>query len=475
MNVILLIARLVLAGVFGVAGAAKLADPVGSRNSMSDFGVPGVLARPLGFLLPVAELVCAVALLPVTSAWWGAIGVLALLMLFIVAMSISLVRGRRPDCHCFGQVHSAPIGWNLVLRNVFLAVLAGLIVWQRSSNRGVRVLDLPASLTRSETATLGLAVAIAILAAFQFWALIHLLRQNGRLLLRIEALENKPAVPAEAPPPPGLPMNHEAPAFSLKDLAARMVTLDALCKQGKPVLLLFSEPGCGACDAALPEVAEWQREYRDRLLIVPISRGDAQVNRAKSEKHGLQNMLLQLDREVASAYLADQTPSGVLVRDGRVASSLALGTDAIRGLVVHAVLPPSVTKGDAVPSLKLADLEGQAVDLAHLRRRTLILFWNPSCGFCEQMLPDVKGWERNPPKDGPELLIVSAGAPEDIRKQEFRSRVLLDPYYGASQVFNSGGTPSAVLIDEEGRVASDVGVGAQEVLSLARSAPAVSA
>jgi thiol-disulfide isomerase/thioredoxin len=187
-------------------------------------------------------------------------------------------------------------------------------------------------------------------------------------------------------------------------------------------------------------------------------------------------MLLQVDREVAGAYLADQTPSGVLVRDGRVASSLALGTDAIRGLVVHAVLPPSVSKGDAVPSLKLADLKGQVVDLAHLRgRRRLILFWNPSCGFCEQMLPDVKGWECNPPKDAPELLIVSAGSPEDIRKQEFRSRVLLDPYFGASQVFNSGGTPSAVLIDEEGRVASEVGVGAQDVLSLARSAPAVSA
>jgi thiol-disulfide isomerase/thioredoxin/uncharacterized membrane protein YphA (DoxX/SURF4 family) len=475
MNVILLIARLVLAGVFGVAGVAKLADPAGSRRSMADFGVPGVLAWPLGLLLPLAELVCAVALFPVSSAWWGASGILALLLLFIVGISVSLVRGRRPDCHCFGQVHSAPIGWNLVLRNIVLAGVAGLIVWHGSGNSGASLLDLSAGLTRSQTATLGLAMAIAILAAFQFWALIHLLRQNGRLLLRIEALENQTAVPVEAPPP-GLPMNSKAPAFSLKDLAGEMVTLDALGQQGKPVLLLFSEPGCAACDAALPEVAEWQREYRDLLLIVPIGRGDAQANRAKSEKHGLDNMLLQVDREVADAYLAGSTPSAVLIRDGHIASSLALGTDAIRGLVVHAVLPPSVKKGDVVPPLKLADLQGQVMDLAHLRgRRTLLLFWNPSCGFCQQMLLDVKAWERNPPKDAPELLIISAGSPEDVRKQDFRSRVLLDPYFGASQVFNSGGTPSAVLIGEEGRVASDVGVGAQEVLAMARHNTAVSA
>jgi len=226
----------------------------------------------------------------------------------------------------------------------------------------------------------------------------------------------------------------------------------------------------------MPEVAQWQREYGDRLVIVPIGRGDAQANRAKSEKHGLENVLLQVDREVANAYLADNTPSAVLVRDGRVESSLALGTDAIRGLVVHAILPPSVSKGEAVPSLKLADLKGQVVDLAQLRgRRTLLLFWNPSCGFCQQMLDDVKSWERNPPKDAPELLIVAAGSPDDIRKQDLGSRVLLDPYFGASQVFNSGGTPSAVLIDEQGRVASDVGVGAPDVLAMARSGAGVSA
>jgi hypothetical protein len=34
-------------------------------------------------------------------------------------------------------------------------------------------------------------------------------------------------------------------------------------------------------------------------------------------------------------------------------------------------------------------------------------------------------------------------------------------------LFGAGGTPSALVLDEEGRVASDVGVGAQAVFALA--------
>src|SRR5439155_23099903 len=56
MNIALLIARLVLAVVFVVAGLTKLADRAGSRQTLIDFGVPARLATPGGLLLPLAEL-----------------------------------------------------------------------------------------------------------------------------------------------------------------------------------------------------------------------------------------------------------------------------------------------------------------------------------------------------------------------------------------------------------------------------------
>ena len=61
-NTALLIARLVLALIFVVAGVAKLAHRKGSRQAVIDFGVPAPLAGPLGILLPLAELAVAVAL-----------------------------------------------------------------------------------------------------------------------------------------------------------------------------------------------------------------------------------------------------------------------------------------------------------------------------------------------------------------------------------------------------------------------------
>jgi Methylamine utilisation protein MauE len=77
---------------------------------MIDFGVPAALARPLGLLLSLSELAVAAALVPVATAWWGALGALALLLLFVVGISMNLARGRKPECHCFGQLHSAPAG-----------------------------------------------------------------------------------------------------------------------------------------------------------------------------------------------------------------------------------------------------------------------------------------------------------------------------------------------------------------------------
>jgi peroxiredoxin/uncharacterized membrane protein YphA (DoxX/SURF4 family) len=471
MSVVLLIVRLLLAVVFTVAGIAKLADPAGSRQSMLGFGSPAFLARPLALLLPLAELACAVALLPVASAWWGATGVLAMLLLFIAGISISLARGRRPDCHCFGQLYSAPVGWKTLARNAALSGMAGFVVVQGPENPGASAVGWLGSLSRFEAAVLALAMIATGLAVFELWFLFHLLRQNGRFLLRLEAIEAKLGSPAEAPPQ-GLPVNSAAPGFSLAGLDGGTVTFDMLRDGGKPLLLAFSEPGCEACEALLPELSRWQREHAERLSIVLISRGGVKANRPKVKAHNLRNVLLQADREAAQAYQAEATPSAVLVTDGQIGSPLAIGADAIRALVVRATLPPPLGRGDPAPSLQLPDLNGKTIDLATLRgRRTLLLFWNPSCGFCQQMLPDVKTWESNRPKNAPELLVISAGSSEANREQGFRSRVLLDQDFGAGQVFSAGGTPSAVVLDEEGRVASEVAVGAVAVLALAGAVP----
>src|SRR5215472_2213745 len=128
MSLLLLLLRLFLAGTFAVAGAAKLADLAGSRKAMRDFGVPGKGADVFGLLLPLAELAIAVALVVPMTAWWGGVAALALLLIFVAGIGFNLAQGRTPDCHCFGQLHSAPAGRSTLIRNLLLAAVAGFVV-----------------------------------------------------------------------------------------------------------------------------------------------------------------------------------------------------------------------------------------------------------------------------------------------------------------------------------------------------------
>jgi len=55
MSTTLLIARLLLAGFFAVAGTAKFADSQGSRQAIIDFGLPSSLAAPALLLALIHE------------------------------------------------------------------------------------------------------------------------------------------------------------------------------------------------------------------------------------------------------------------------------------------------------------------------------------------------------------------------------------------------------------------------------------
>ena len=67
----------------------------------------------------------------------------------------------------------------------------------------------------------------------------------------------------------------------------------------------------------------------------------------------------------------------------------------------------------------------------------------------------------------PKLLVVSTGTVEANQAMGLTSPVVLDQDFSVGRAFGAGGTPSAVLVDAEGRIASPVAVGAQAVLALA--------
>jgi thiol-disulfide isomerase/thioredoxin/uncharacterized membrane protein YphA (DoxX/SURF4 family) len=463
MGVFLLVARLTLAAVFAVAGVAKLLDLPGSRKSLGDFGVPTALTPAGAVLLPLVELACTVALMRAHWAAFGAYGAIALLAVFIVGIMVSLARGQAPNCHCFGQLSSSPVSWRTLVRNLGLLALASVIAWKAG---GIRSVWPAPSEYLSLNAMFAAVGVLSVVLALALWLLINMLRQNGRLMLRLEAVEQRLNINPNVARVHDLPVGDPAPAFELKAVDGGTASLQSLGMANKPILLVFTEPNCEACKALQPDLGLWQHENVGHVTIVPVSCGEEELNRTKSAAHGLRNLLLQADREVAEAYHVTAMPAAVLVANGKIASGVAAGSVAIRALVARATLPPPVKKGDPVPSVKLLDLSEQTIDLATLRgRKTLLLFWNPSCGFCKKMFPDIKNSSR--PKGAPEIVVISSGSIEDNRAQGFRAKVLLDPYFAAGQVFRVAGTPSAVLLDEEGIVASEVGVGAPAVFTLA--------
>jgi protein-disulfide isomerase len=108
--------------------------------------------------------------------------------------------------------------------------------------------------------------------------------------------------------------------------------------------------------------------------------------------------------------------------------------------------------------VELADFKGE---------KSLVLFWNPACGFCQQMLPDLKKWVAQAPEGAPNLVLVSAGSEEANKEMGFTSLVLWDQNFATGRAFGASGTPSAVLVDAEGKVASEGAVGAPAVMELA--------
>jgi thiol-disulfide isomerase/thioredoxin/arginine exporter protein ArgO len=499
MQIPLLAARVLLFGVFSVAGLAKLADRAGTRRALVEFGVSSALASPLAVLLPVVELGIAAAQLPVAAAWYGALGALSLLLIFILGISLNLVRGRTPNCHCFGQLSSAPIGWATVVRNSVLAFVSGFVVWLGRDNPGLSVVSWLGELSLADRVLFIIgAVGLALLAA-EGWVLLQILRQQGRLLLRLEAIETHMTSAGLASgstedqePVVGLPVATPAPTFRLKGLGGGRFTLEALLNAGKPVLLFFTNPSCGPCQSLMPDISRWQREYNAALNIVAVSEGTVRDNRAKSAEYGVTQVLLQQKREVADAYLAYGTPSAVLIQtDGTIGSPLAVGADAIQALVTQVLKgigPPllgirqklqpgnvngttQVTSpiqiGQLAPPLKLQGLDGKAITLtSFLGNEVLLLFWNPSCGFCAQMLDDLREWEALSPPGAPTLLVVSSGTMEDNLAMNLRSQVVIDPNSTVGSAFGASGTPMAVLLDAKGRVASELAAGAQAVLAL---------
>lgn len=478
-----------------MAGALKLFNRADTAKNLLEFGVPAWLSRPGALALPLAEITVALALWPASTAPWGAAAALALLLLFMSAIGWNLLQGKQPECRCFGQVSAKPVGRSTLVRNGVLAAVATFLLGTDGPAASISDASTRVEFLQAVTAALGLALLAGLAAGS--WLALNLMQQQGRLLLRLETLEhqlatgNAPRYQAPTPPeaPAGLPVGSKAPGFELPRLLEEgNLSLGELLGRGRPVMLVFSDPQCGPCNQLMPAIAGWQKELEHKVTVAFVNRGDRKANEEKAQALGLKNVLLQAKDEVADRFEVYGTPSAVFIgADGLIQYPAASGSVPMESLfrkasgdtpltelVALAPAPAEKTSpvqvGDPAPEFTLQSISGKAVQLREKAgRRVLLLFWNPGCGFCAQMLDRLKRWEGSRDELSPELVLISTGTVQANRDMKLSADILLDQGFTVGPLYGASGTPSAILVDEHGKIASHIAVGASAVFALAHA------
>ncbi len=139
MNVVVLIARVVLGGVFIVAGGAKIGNAAYFAAQIAAFGiVPRPVIAPMALLLPFLEVLLGgylvIGLYARLAGWIATIQ----LLIFAAAIASAVARGLSLSCGCFGPSDQTVTSWPEAGRDVALA-LVGLLVALRGP--GMLALD----------------------------------------------------------------------------------------------------------------------------------------------------------------------------------------------------------------------------------------------------------------------------------------------------------------------------------------------
>ena len=232
------------------------------------------------------------------------------------------------------------------------------------------------------------------------WLGWQLLRQNGRILLRLDEVERQldelefgeaaepeglangqTADQVNARPHPqgeieaqdrasrfgnrslarskikrdGLKAGTSAPSFRLPRLDDGELSLEEL--RGKRALLVFSDPHCGPCNVLAPQLEKFHRENGTKarspsllpsppgagerppaVEVVIISRGDPKENCAKVKEHGLTlPVVLQQRWEISRRYAMFATPMAYLIDEsGVIVKDVAVGVEPILNLMAAA-------------------------------------------------------------------------------------------------------------------------------------------
>jgi len=357
-----------------------------------------------------------------------------------------------------------------------------------------------------------------LLIAVGVWLGYQLIRQNGRILLRLEAIDKRLSPRSDDKPKKerGLRVGSVAPDFELPDLAGERHKLSKF--RGKDLLLILFNPKCGFCTKMADDLAALPLDGEtSRAMPVVVTTGDREDNLQLVGRHGIRcPVLLQKEMEVASQFHAQGTPMGYRIdKEGRIASELTIGAEALlklaavgrgspdpaqvidrrspehsheraehasangaaklgekdyRSLAASRLNRKGLKAGEAAPDFRLPRIDGGELSLSDYRgRRVLLVFSDPHCGPCAELAPRLQEIHSERPELS--VLVISRGDLEENRDKAselgLTFPIVLQKKWEVSLKYAMFATPIGYLIDEQGILASDVAVGIEPILALA--------
>lgn len=361
MDVLFIICGIVVSLVLIVAGVSKLRAPQRTAKMLIEFGFVRSMSPTAAIILPVVEIATGVALLWPPIAAVAAFFALMLLGGFTIAIVYSLLQGRRPQCSCFGQAQSVPISWGTALRNSVLTMAAALLVASPGPMSGGLLRELAALMGSSGSTNVLLLTAASILVLIQAWTNVNVIRQQGRLLLKIDNLEYRLeaagiALSDSAASGRGLPVGVSAPEFAATTLDGRAISLQGIL-QNRPLALVFVNSDCKPCASLLPELERFANSGQIDIQLVTNA-----ARQANLDKLGASSLLgraaVQEGFELNDLFGVIATPTAVCIApDGTIASQVAVGQDAIMDLLIR-------TAGESAPTAGVREIKRHASLLA---------------------------------------------------------------------------------------------------------------
>jgi peroxiredoxin len=351
-------------------------------------------------------------------------------------------------------------------------------------------------------------IFLASLILISLWVgFYQLVKQQGRILLRLDALEraaqfsgHNPVAQHEHAVVETLPEGDVFPDFELTDLSGKNRKLSDF--RGRRVLLIHWNFECGFCEALAGDLARLEADLQKRnTQIVLLASGDQSFNRDQAASHGIQSPILLLgENQIPKPFEHQGTPVAYFLDEqAQVSEPFSSGIDEVLALArrIAAGTPDAAPAGSLpknqrplaeshiersglkagtpAPRFRLPDLQGQPVSLDDYRsRRVLLVFSDPHCAPCDELAPHLTRLHRKHRNNGLAVILVGRGNEEENRNKAtqfgFEFPVVLQDRWKLSKEYGIFATPVAFLIGENGVIAKDVAVGKDAILDLAATA-----